>query len=82
MTLVPAIGSTSNPLTVDTVAYVDAVAPSYETFPQGTIIKNTTFEADDSGGEVGLTINAGQGFVLEKSQQRMQKLRFFLMRCG
>lgn len=78
VTLVPAIGSTSNPLTVDTVAYVDAVAPSYETFPQGTIIKNTTFEADDSGGEVGLTINAGQGFVLEKVAAKNAKTAILL----
>ncbi|HFI6583964.1 TPA: phage head-binding domain-containing protein, partial [Escherichia coli] len=78
VTLVPAIGSTSNPLTVDTVAYVDAVPPSYETFPQGTIIKNVTFEADDSGGEVGLTINAGQGFVLEKVAAKNAKTAILL----
>lgn len=78
VTLVPAIGSTSNPLTVDTVAYVDAVAPSDETFPQGTIIKNVTFEADDSGGEVGLTINAGQGFVLEKVAAKNAKTAILL----
>lgn len=78
VTLVPATSSSAADLVVDTVAYVDAVAPSFETFPQSTVLRDLTFEADDSGGEVGLTINAGQGFVLEKVAAKNAKTAILL----
>ncbi|HGF6389034.1 TPA: phage head-binding domain-containing protein [Escherichia coli] len=66
VTLKPGQSSSAPEFTVDTVAYVDSEAPSYETFPQRVTLRDITLEADDLGGECGLAINAGQAYALER----------------
>lgn len=74
-------GSTPEPLTVDTVAYMNPANadPDGTTFPTGTVFSGLSFSGDDDGlTQSGLTILQGHDFKIESCGFRKSKVGLWM----
>lgn len=74
-------GSTPEPLTIDTVAYMNPgnADPDGTTFPTGTVFSGLSFSGDDDGlTQSGLTILQGHDFKIESCGFRKSKVGLWM----